>query len=52
VYGSPNKHRDGSIGVEGLRLIGADQGLVGVIGALLSGINVANQCVLARTLEG
>lgn len=46
VYGSANKRRDGSIGVAGLHLIGADQGLVGVVGALLSGVNVANQSVL------
>ena len=46
VYGSANKRHDGSIGVAGLHLIGADQGLVGVVGALLSGVNVANHSVL------
>ena len=42
VYGSPAKRLDGQTGVEGLHLIGTDQGLVGVIGALMSGIGIAN----------
>jgi phytoene dehydrogenase-like protein len=43
VYGSPRKSRDGASGVAHLHLIGTDQGLVGVVGALLSGITVANR---------
>lgn len=46
VYGSAEKRKDGATGVERLHLIGADQGLVGVIGALLSGITMANRHVL------
>ncbi len=46
VYGSPVKHRDGTSGIDGLILIGSDQGLMGVTGALLSGITMANQHAL------
>jgi hypothetical protein len=47
VYGSPHKQRDGQTSLRGLELIGTDQGLVGVVGALLSGISIANRSVLA-----
>lgn len=47
VYGSPTKRLDGDSGVENLHLIGTDQGLLGVVGALLSGITVANRHGLA-----
>lgn len=47
VYGSPRKSRDGASGTAGLHLIGTDQGLVGIVGALLSGILVANRALLA-----
>jgi phytoene dehydrogenase-like protein len=43
VYGSPRRHRDGNSGIGNLFLIGNDQGLVGVTGALLSGITMANR---------
>jgi len=43
VYGSPQKRRDGETGIGGLVLCGADQGYVGVIGALVSGIAMANK---------
>jgi len=46
VYGSPDKRIDASTGVSGLYLCGTDQGLVGIIGALLSGITVANKYAL------
>jgi phytoene dehydrogenase-like protein len=46
VYGSPTKHRDGRTPIHGLYLIGNDQGLVGITGALLSGITMANQHLL------
>ncbi len=47
VYGSPRKHPDGSTPIEGLHVCGTDQGLLGVVGALLSGITIANRHVLA-----
>lgn len=43
VYGSPAKRRDGQTPIAGLHLIGTDQGLVGVVGALVSGIAMANR---------
>jgi len=46
VYGSPDKRGDASTGVLGLYLCGTDQGLVGIVGALLSGITVANKYAL------
>ncbi|MBI4665766.1 MAG: NAD(P)/FAD-dependent oxidoreductase [Nitrospinae bacterium] len=42
VYGSPLKLRDGVMAIDGLYLCGTDQGFLGVTGALLSGITVAN----------
>jgi phytoene dehydrogenase-like protein len=42
VYGAPKKHRTGATGVEGLSLIGTDQGYLGVVGAMMSGISMAN----------
>ena len=47
IYGSPDKRPDGRTGVEGLYLCGTDQGLLGIVGALLSGITMANAHVLA-----
>lgn len=47
IYGSPVKCRDGRTGIENLFVIGTDQGLVGIVGALLSGITMANQHALA-----
>jgi phytoene dehydrogenase-like protein len=49
VYGSPVRHRDGHSGIASLFLIGNDQGLVGVTGALLSGITMANRHGLYAT---
>ncbi len=48
IYGSPVKRRDGTTGIEHLHLCGADQGLVGIVGALLSGITMANRHVLTE----
>jgi phytoene dehydrogenase-like protein len=48
LYGSPDKRRGGEIGLENVRLIGNDEGYVGIVAALLSGITVANR-LLARS---
>jgi phytoene dehydrogenase-like protein len=48
VYGSPRKHWSGRTDIEGLTLIGTDQGYLGVIGALLSGTTMANHSVHAH----
>lgn len=48
VYGSPRKLRTGETGIKGLTLMGTDQGFLGIIGAALSGISMANRWVLSR----
>ncbi|MDR1254911.1 MAG: FAD-dependent oxidoreductase [Puniceicoccales bacterium] len=42
VYGYPNKIRDGNIGLTNLFICGTDQGFLGIVGALLSGISMVN----------
>jgi phytoene dehydrogenase-like protein len=42
IYGSPDKVSDGRTPVEGLFLCGTDQGFLGIVGSLLSGISMAN----------
>jgi phytoene dehydrogenase-like protein len=46
LYGSPQKRRDGSTAYENLFLAGTDQGYVGIVGAMLGGIAVANNRIL------
>ena len=48
VYGAPRKRRDGTTPVPGLFLIGTDQGYLGIVGALQSGITVANRQALVQ----
>ncbi len=48
VYGTPKKRRDGRTPLDNLFLCGTDQGYLGIIGAMLSGITMANMHVLAR----
>ena len=48
IYGCPSKRRDARTGIEDLFVIGNDQGMVGIVGAMLSGITVANQHCLAE----
>lgn len=47
VYGSPQKRRDGRTHLDNLFLCGTDQGFLGIIGAMLSGITIANLHVLS-----
>ncbi len=42
VYGSPQKIRDGRTHLENLFICGTDQGFLGIVGAMLSGISMAN----------
>ncbi len=42
VYGSPDKSRDGTTPIKGLVVCGTDQGFLGIIGSMLSGISMAN----------
>jgi len=47
IYGSPQKIRDGRTPLANLYLAGTDQGFLGIVGAMLSGISMANFHVLA-----
>jgi len=46
VYGAPKKALDGRTPLENLYLCGTDQGFVGIIGSMLSGISIANRYLL------
>ena len=46
VYGTPDKIRDGRTHLENLFICGTDQGFLGVVGAMLSGISMANFHIL------
>jgi phytoene dehydrogenase-like protein len=46
VYGGAEKRRDGTSHLKNLFICGNDQGLVGVVGAIISGISIANQHLL------
>lgn len=46
VYGAPRKILDGRTPIENLYLCGTDQGFLGIIGAMLSGITMANNHLL------
>jgi phytoene dehydrogenase-like protein len=46
LYGSPYKRRDGKTAFDNLFLSGTDQGYVGIVGAMLGGIAVANNQIL------
>ena len=46
VYGAPEKFVDGQTPVKNLYLCGTDQGFLGIVGAMLSGITIANRYLL------
>lgn len=46
VYGAPDKHYDGTTHLKNLFICGTDQGLVGIIGSITSGITIANRHLL------
>jgi len=48
IYGSPVKVKDGNIGYTNLFLAGTDQGFLGIIGSMLSGVSIVNQHILTR----
>ncbi len=43
IYGAPEKQLDGRTHLENLFVCGTDQGFVGIVGSILSGISMANQ---------
>ncbi len=48
IYGAPRKVRDGRTELANLYLCGTDQGFLGIVGAMLSGISMANYHILQR----
>ena len=48
VYGTPEKRYDGTTELKNLFICGTDQGLVGIIGAIISGITIANRHLLTE----
>jgi len=46
VYGSIDKTRNGKTHIQGLYICGTDQGFLGIVGSMLSGISMANLHVL------
>lgn len=46
VYGAPSKFVNGQTPVDNLYLCGTDQGFLGIVGAMLSGITIANRYLL------
>ena len=48
VYGSSIKAKDGTTPIRNLFLCGTDQGFLGIVGATLSGISMANQHILQK----
>jgi phytoene dehydrogenase-like protein len=46
IYGSTRKNRDGTTHLRNLFICGNDQGLVGIVGAIISGISIANRHLL------
>ncbi len=51
IYGSPTKNIAGKTKFSNLYLCGTDQGFLGIIGAMLSGITMANTHILTKGVE-
>ena len=51
VYGSSKKAKDGTTPIRNLFICGTDQGFLGIVGATLSGISMANLHVLQKKAE-
>ncbi len=51
VYGSTDKSRNGKTPIQGLYICGTDQGFLGIVGSMLSGISMANLHVLQGDLK-
>jgi len=49
VYGTPDKIKTGKTHLDNLFICGTDQGFLGIVGAMLSGISMANLHVLQKT---
>ena len=49
VYGTPNKIKTGETHLDNLFICGTDQGFLGIVGAMLSGISMANLHILQKS---
>ena len=49
VYGAPEKKLDGTTHLKNVFLCGTDQGFVGIVGAIVSGISMANRHCLMQS---
>ena len=52
IYGAPTKNRQGRTSLENVYLCGTDQGFLGIVGAMLSGISMANYHILQKSMAG
>jgi phytoene dehydrogenase-like protein len=48
IYGSATKNREGRTALANVYLCGTDQGFLGIVGAMLSGISMANYHILQK----
>ena len=48
VYGSPIKIKDGRTTINNLYVAGTDQGYLGIVGSMLSGVTMVNQHILGK----
>ncbi len=48
IYGSPIKIKDGEIGFSNLFIAGTDQGFLGIVGSMLSGVSMVNRHILPK----
>ena len=46
IYGHPRKFKDGKVGYDNLFLAGTDQGFLGIVGSMLSGVSMVNHHIL------
>lgn len=52
IYGAPTKSREGRTHLDNLYVCGTDQGFLGITGAMLSGISMANLHVIGKISGG
>jgi len=48
IYGAPDKIKDGDLGFANCFLAGTDQGFLGIIGSMLSGVSMVNRHILPK----
>lgn len=48
IYGSPVKYKSGNLGYSNLFLAGTDQGFLGIVGSMLSGVSIVNKHILPQ----